>query len=615
MKTSLNRRRFLKGAAAGAAAGGAALLNQVPLTGAQTPQPAVPARGTAAPPSARALAAETEPVSIEADVLTVDDPGSDFMVDVLKSLGFEYIAANPGSSFRSLHESFINHGGNKNPEWLTCCHEESSIAIADGYYRVEGRPMAVMAHGTVGLQHASMTIYDSFVARVPVYILLGNSLDANARRPGVEWNHSVQDATAMVRDYVKWDDTPISLTHFAESAVRAYKIAMTVPMGPIVLVADGDLQEEGIESRAKLRIPRLTLTSPPAGDPAAVTEFAKLLVAAENPVILAGRTARTPEGMTLMTELAETLQAAVQAGSRNLPSRHPLNGGASVANADVILALQVDDLWGTINNFRDQQQRSYRSLIRPGTKVLSISSGELYLKSNYQDFQRYAEVDLAIAADAQATLPLLIEACKRLINADRRRTLDERGKKIAAANAQSLERARAEMTYAWNDTPISLPRVWAEMWDAVKTKDWALVGGNGSRLWNIDKFYQTPGGGGAAALGSGLPQAVGSALAHRKHGRLPIGLQTVMHNNRAYHQEVMHIQRMSNRRQRGITNAGIGTKIEDPNIDYAMLARSMGVYGEGPITDPKDLGPALKRAVARVEKGETALVDVVTQPR
>ena len=153
-------------------------------------------------------------MSLDVDPLTVENPGSDFMVDVLKSIGFEYVAANPGSSFRSLHESFVNYGGNKSPELLTCCHEESSVAIADGYCRVEGKPMAVMAHGTVGLQHAAMNIYNAFVARVPVYIILGNALDANARRPGVEWNHSVQDAAAMVRDYLKWDDTPISLTHF-----------------------------------------------------------------------------------------------------------------------------------------------------------------------------------------------------------------------------------------------------------------------------------------------------------------------------------------------------------------------------------------------------------------
>jgi acetolactate synthase I/II/III large subunit len=639
MGTSLNRRRFLKGAAVGAAAGGAALLGHAPIADAQSQPPASPPpRGTAPLPSASALAAETEPVAVHADVLTADDPGSDFMVDVVKSLGIEYIAANPGSSFRSLHESFINYGGNKNPEWLTCCHEESSIALADGYFRIAGRPMAAIAHGTVGLQHAAMTIYNAFVGRIPVFIILGNALDANSRRPGVEWNHSVQDATAMVRDYIKWDDTPISLPHFAESAVRAYKIAMTVPMGPVVLVADGDLQENPIASRSRLRVPKLTLTNPPAGDAGAVAEVAKLLVAAENPVILCGRTARTAEGMQLMAQLAETLQAPVQGGGRSMPSQHPLNGGGAIASADVILALQVDDLWGTLNHFRDQQEKSYRSLVKPGTKVLSISSGDLYLKSNYQDFQRYAEVDIAIAADAQATLPALVDACKRLITADRRRALDERGKRIAAGNAQSLERARADALYAWDATPISLPRVWAEMWAAVKNKDWALVSGSGSRLWNIDKFHQTLGGGGAAAVGSGLPTAVGAALAHKKFGRLCVGLQNdgdlmyapgalwtaahhripmllVMHNNRAYHQEIMHIQRMANRRQRGITNTGIGTKIEDPNVDYATLARSMGVYGEGPITDPKDLGPALQRAVARVERGETALVDVVTQPR
>src|SRR5437899_1627941 len=227
-KSPLNRRGFLKGAAAGAAA----LVAKTPEVKAQRAQAA---RGSAALPSARALAAETDPVSTE--VLTADHPGADFMLDVMKSMGFEYIAANPGSSFRALHESIINHGGNKNPEFITCCHEESSVAVADGYARVEGRPMAVLAHGTVGLQHASMTIYNAFVSRTPVFIVLGNAIDAPGRRPGVEWNHAVQDAAALVREFTKWDDLPISLTHFAESAVRAYKIAMMPPRGPVVIVA------------------------------------------------------------------------------------------------------------------------------------------------------------------------------------------------------------------------------------------------------------------------------------------------------------------------------------------------------------------------------------------
>ncbi len=638
-QNAVDRRRFLKGAAVSAAAGAAALVT--PAAGGAQVASTQPPRGTAPTPSAAALSAETEPLSVDTPAdLTVENPGSDFMVDVFKSLGFEYIAANPGSSFRGLHESIVAYGKNQNPEFLTCCHEESSVAIADGYFRVSGKPMLVMAHGTVGLQHAAMNIYNAFVARVPVFIVLGNALDANSRRPGVEWNHSVQDASSMVRDFIKWDDTPISLTHFAESAVRAYKIAMTIPMAPVVLVADGDLQEESVPDRSKLHIPRLTLATPPAGDPAAVAEVARWLVAAESPVILAGRVARSERGMALMIELAETLHAPVLGGGRDMPNRHPLAGGGSIATADVVLALQQDDLWGVLHTYRDQQQRSYRTLTKSGARVVSISSGDLYTKSNYQDFQRFAEVDMAIAADAEATLPSLIEACRKLMTVDRRRVLEERGAQIAAANARALERARTEATYAWDASPISTARMSMELYDAVRTKDWALVNGNPNRLWNVDKFYRTTGGGGAAAVGSGVAIAVGAALAHRQHGRLAIGIQPdgdlmyapgalwtaahhriplllVMHNNRAYHQEVMHIQRMSNRRQRVVQTAseGVGVAITNPNIDYATLARSMGLYGEGPITNPKELGPALKRAVERVEKGEPALVDVVTQPR
>src|SRR5438309_6757566 len=363
-RRGINRRGLLKGAAVGAAG----LVAKTPEVKAQQIQAA---RGTAAPlPSARTLAAETEPVSTDVDVLTADHPGSDFMVDIIKALGIEYIAANPGSSFRALHESIVNYGGNKNPELLTCCHEESSVFIADGFARVEGKPMGVMAHSTVGLQHAAMGIYNSFAGRVPVFIMLGNTIDANARRPGVEWYHSAQDAAAMVRDYTKWDDLPISLTHFAESAVRGYKIAMTPPRGPVVLVADSDLQERPVEDLSRLHVPRLTLASPPAGDPVAVTELARLLVAAESPVILGGAAIRTTEGMRLLVELAETLEVPVVGGK--FPSRHPLNqqGGGLLRNADLIVGLQVADFWGTVNNVRDQLIRSSRLITKKEAKLV-----------------------------------------------------------------------------------------------------------------------------------------------------------------------------------------------------------------------------------------------------
>src|ERR1700687_5121439 len=289
-KTSVNRRDFLKNAAAGAAALAAA----PKISGAQ---PAASVRTAAPPPmSPEAEVGTPSPV----DVLTTDRSGSDFMVDVIKSLGIEYICANPGSSFRGLHESVINYGGNKNPQFITCCDEESSVAMAHGYAKIEAKPLAVFAHGTVGIQHAAMAIYNAYCDRVPIYLIAGNIIDATKRMPPVEWAPSVQDAAAMVRDYVKWDDLPLSLPHFAESAVRAYKIAMTPPMLPVLLVADAELQEKPIPDGTSLHIPNLVLASPPQGDSGAVEEAARLLIAAENPVLIAGRAARTPAGMTLL---------------------------------------------------------------------------------------------------------------------------------------------------------------------------------------------------------------------------------------------------------------------------------------------------------------------------
>jgi acetolactate synthase-1/2/3 large subunit len=297
--TKFDRRNFLKGAAVGSVA-------TLIAGDAKASSPAVAAKR----PAPVLMPVETDPTGA-VEVLTTDRPGSDFMVDVIKSLGFEYVAANPGSSFRSLHESLINYGGNKAPELLTCCHEESSIAMAHGYADVEGKPMLTMAHSTVGLQHAAMGIYNAFAGRAPVYILVGNTLDAAERRPGIEWYHSAQDAAAMVRDYTKWDDCPVSLAHFAESAARAYKISMTLPMMPVLLVVDSTLQENPISAEALPRVQKITLDAHPQGDSGSVAETARLLVQAQNPVIIAGRAIRSEEGATRLVEFAEAIQAAV----------------------------------------------------------------------------------------------------------------------------------------------------------------------------------------------------------------------------------------------------------------------------------------------------------------
>jgi thiamine pyrophosphate-dependent acetolactate synthase large subunit-like protein len=638
-RTSVNRRDFLRNAAAGAA-----VLAAQPAIAANKPT----SERRVAPVPMCAEAEVGMPSSV--DVLTADRTGSDFMIDVMKSLGIEYVCANPGSSFRGLHESVINYGGNRNPEFITCCHEESSVAMAHGYAKIEGKPMLVFAHGTVGLQHAAMAIYNAYCDRVPVYIVAGNIIDATKRISPVEWAHSVQDAAAMVRDYVKWDDLPTSLPHFAESAVRAYKIAMTPPMMPVLLIADGELQENPIPDDPTLRVPSLVLAEPPQGDPGAVAEAARLLAAAENPVVIADRATRTAAGLARLIELAETLQVPVieQAGRMNFPTRHPLNqterSGALIARADVILGLELNDFWGSIHSFRDQLQRTSRPITNPDVKLIHIGASNLFAKSNYQNFQRYPELHLDIVGDAEATLPFLTESIKRELRADRKSALKDRGASLAAAHDEALQRAREAAAYAWDATPISTARLCSELWAQIKDEDWSLVSSTQFvsrwplRLWSFDKYHQYIGGSGGYGIGYGAPAAVGAALANRKHGRISVNIQsdgdlmyapgvlwtaahhripllTIMHNNRAYHQEVMQVQIMANRHSRGIDRATIGTAIAEPSIDYAKLAQSMGLYAEGPIANPDELGPAIRHALDVVKRGEPALIDVHTQPR
>ncbi len=592
------------------------------------------------------VALKPEATGSVAEVTSNLRPGADFMTDVIKSLNIEYCAANPGSSFRGLQESLINYGKNTSPEWITCCHEESSAAIAHGYAKIEGKPMMIMAHGTVGLQHASMAIYNAYCDRVPIIIIAGNILDVNYRRGNAEWVHSVQDAAAMVRDYTKWDDNPVTLNHFAESTVRAYKIAMTPPYEPVVIVADGALQEEPITEK-NLRIPKLAVSAPPQGETAAIRDAARLLVNAENPIIVAGRVARTPKGVELLVELAETLHARVvdQRLRMNFPTRHPLATRGSLSQADVIVSLETQDLWSSLhtqtglNKFGMESHPSTKA----GMKLINISAVELSHKSNYQDFGRYLEADLNITGDPEATLPELIEEVKRIITADRKRALEQRGTQIAEANQKARDRDRETALVAWDASPISTARMAAELWGQIKNEDWSLVSTDNfqsawpGRLWDFTKHYQYIGGQGGAGIGYGAPAAVGAALANKKHGRLTVNIQcdgdlnyapavlwtaahhkipylTLMHNNRAYHQERMYLQMMGNKFDR-LPDSNIGTALVDPNIDYASIAKGYGMHAEGPVSDPKELGPAIKRGIERVKAGEPAFIDVVTQPR
>ncbi|HMI97584.1 MAG TPA: thiamine pyrophosphate-dependent enzyme [Micropepsaceae bacterium] len=644
--TGVDRRKFLAGAAVAGAATAIPAVKHARAADADQTAAFVKRPSTAA---AQAEMAGNVPASPG----TLSGPaGSDFMVDVLKSLDIDFVFSNPASSCRGIHESIVNYGGNKKPEFITCMHEESAVAMTHGYYKVAGKPAAALCHGTVGLQHAAMAVYNAWCDRASSIIMVGNRMDAATRQPGVPTIHAVQDPGSLIRDFTKWDDNPQSLQHFAESMVRAYKITMTPPHEPVLMALEEKLQEDAIEKGARpLVIPKLNMVAPPAGDPNAVREAARLLAMADNPVIVVDRVARTPAGIKHLVDLAEALNAPVidQLGRMNMPNNHHLYqlGGALIPQADVILGLELTDFWGTVNEMDDSAGLDQKLRIKPGTKLISIGVGDLYIRANYQDFERYQSVDIAIGADAEATLPMLTEYVKQAIPAERRAMIAARGEKAKKGQAAARERMlQAAASNAWDASPISSSRFSAELWQQIKNQNWVLVSRDSSpsnwphRLWNFDQHHQFIGGPGGAGIGYGLPAAVGAAFAHRAadSSRLCINIQndgdsmyapgalwtashhkipmlTVMWNNRAYHQEIMHLQRMANWRQRDVSTAHVGTTIRDPFVNYAKLAEALGHVGIGPVTDPKDLGAALKRGIEAVKMGEPVLIDVVTQPR
>jgi len=625
------RRDFLKGVATASAAGVAMV---------QQAQAAAPAVNAAA-----AKLSDVDAKAAESGRL-IPRPGSDFMVDVIKSLNLEYVAANPGSSFRSLHESVVNYGGNKAPELITCLHEESSVAIAHGYAKASGKPMAVMAHGSVGFQHAAMAVYNAWCDRVPLIMFGGNGIDADKRRPGTEWSHSVQDPALLLRDYLKWDDAPGSLQHFAESTVRAYRVATTGQMGPVVIMADIDLQEDAIHGNTPT-IPKLRPTLPLQGDTGALQEAAKLLLNAKNPVILADRATRNQEGVKALVKLAESLQAPVVdlGGRMNFPNTHHLclsdQKRALVRDADVILMLEVFDPWGQVNGLSDPF-KTVRPEAKPDVKIITIGMNDVSIRSNYQDFQRFLSVEMAIPGEAQASMPILTDYILKNASAAQKASFEARKEPMKKRWDKQLQDAKAGAALGWDSTPISTARLAMETFEVIKNEPWCLAVSDriawARKLWPTSEYHQMLGGSGGQGVGYGLPASVGAALANKTLGRMTVTFQPdgdllyapgalwtaahhkipllmVMHNNGGYYQEVMHLQRMASLHNRRTDQAWIGNSLRNPDIDYAKIAQGMGVWAEGPIKDPAQLKGALQRALAEVKQGRPALLDVVCQAR
>ncbi len=643
-KTSgFGRRGFLKSAA------GAALVTTAPLAEGQAQgQAPRTGNGPAPAPTQAQVDRDAGNVTPPAVTRTITRPGSDLMVQVVKDLGIEYVAANPGSSFEGLQESFINYGNpaNKNPEFITALHEESAVTMAHGYAKAEGKPMVAVLHGTIGIQHAAMSIYQAYYDRVPVLMLAGNDPDFIAA-------HTAKDMAGMVRSFTKWDNEPKTVEESLSAIQRAYNEAITPPMGPTLVVLGTEIQKENVPS---LAVPAYKGPTYVTIDTTRAKEIASGLLAAQNPRIAVGRL-RTPEGVKLSVQLAELVGASTSTAATNgpmsFPQRHALCGPGADTAYDYTLGLESAGAQASITGPALAVVAAQRDTVHIDFGGISGGAGRGGGGGGGgrggRGGGRGAANAPPIDADAEASLPLIIEQVKSQMTSDQKARIQARIAKHTQANHEArvtaIKAAVESKMAGWNATPISTARIYAELWPLIMNEDWCLSspsnfsGGHNNQLWDHNKPYSYLGGQGAGGMGYGAPASVGAALAAKARGRIVINVQTdgdlnyapgvlwtavhhklpmltVMHNNRAWHQEYMFVEFMAGVRGRGAVNAHIGSTLRDPFIDYTKMAAGYGMAAEpAPITDPTKLSAALKRGVASVKRGEPYMIDVITQPR
>ncbi|MGH2472254.1 MAG: thiamine pyrophosphate-binding protein [Candidatus Limnocylindria bacterium] len=567
--------------------------------------------------------------------------GSDVIVDLLQAFGIEYVALNPGASYRGLHDSLVNYGGNK-PEIILCTHEEIAVSIAHGYAKVTGRPMAAAVHDVVGLLHATMTIYYAHVDRAPVLVLGATGpVDRTKRRPYIDWIHTALVNGNAVRDYTKWDDQPATVADFPASFARAYRIATTEPCGPVYVCYDAGLQEQKLER--PIDVSDVAAGARPTGvqaDPAAIRRTAELLAAAERPVIVTEFTGRHPAAIPELVALAEETAAAVidQNGRVNFPNRHAQNltGGDALADADFVLLLDVGDPFRALNEL-DRLTNEKKPRTTAGVPIVDIGLAELRQSKWSEDLGQFQPVTLSVVADTSLLLPALRVAVRERGTRDRSARCAELRREHDAIREGWEKRSRED----WDASPLTAPRLASEIWSVIKSEDWILTSNTledwALRLWDIDGPRRHPGRSFGTATQIGT--SIGVGLAYRGTDRLVVDIQpdgdllydpgalwtaahhripllVVMYNNRAYYNDWEHQLRVARHRGTPKENARIGQEITDPAPDFAMLARSFGWHAEGPIAEPDKVRPALERALEIVRKQKRpALVDTIVRHR
>lgn len=628
-KGGISRREFL---GTSAAAGAASIL---PAGSQAAPQTASSAEGVpvSLPPTDAQIERELGYTLPPASIRAAQRPGSDLIVQVLRDLEIEFVASNPGSSFEGLQESLINYGEIPNvmPEFISAMHEESAVDMAHGYGKSEGRPICALVQGTIGLQHSAMAIYQAYHGRTPMVILVGRD-DKHFLQA-----HTADDVAGIVRSFTKWDAHPETLAETLPAIQEAYRQAITPPCAPTVVILDTEVQKE---EAGDMQVPPYVPPVIPTITAQQADEIAARLVSASKPRLTVGRF-RTPEGISRSVELAELVGASVatssQVGPMSFPQSHPLVGPDADNESDYVLGLEASG--------------AHAGLVGPHLRTLSERD---LTRINYGGVRppvrppRNPPGPNDISIDAEASLPLIISAVKKYSNSKNRRAVASRTRSHTDANhaarLTAIEAALEKTREGWDASPVSTARIYAELWPLIKDLDWCIGGpsrfssSHHMELWDHDKPYSYLGGHPAAALGYGLGAATGAALAARERDRIVINVQTdgdfnytpgalwtaahhqlpmltIMHNNRAWHMELMYVQYMAGVRGRGTDRAHIGTTLRDPYIDYAKLAEGYGVKAEGPIEDPTKLAAALARGVDAVRSGEPYLIDVITQPR
>jgi acetolactate synthase-1/2/3 large subunit len=573
--------------------------------------------------------------------------GSDIMVDILRAMGIKYIALNPGASYRGLHDSLVNYGDG-GPEILMCSHEEIAVAIANGYGRVTGKPMATGIHNVVGLQHAAMAIFNAWCDRTPILNLGGAGPQNATNRRSTDWVHTALVQGALVRDFVKFDDQPFSVEASMESLLRAYRIATTVPMGPVYVALDSDVQEERLEGQAMIPDPaNFKAPAPPRANLDALRDAALMLAEAEWPVIIAGEISPHSTALDDLIELAELLGAAVVDTNRfSFPSTHDLDATQVredvLKGADVVLALDVPSL-GVPLGPSMRERGALQPAISEDCKVINIGMFEFEKQSWVTDNMWLMPVVNPIAADSTGAMRELLLMCRQMHAMDENFTAKAaaRRAKVAALHNEAAQKNADRAAAEWGSTPIAAGRFYGELKAKLAKREWALVHSHGNRwrgILDITEPDHELSGGRGGGVGSGLPTAIGGALAHKGDGKLCVGvfgdgdffmtngalwtaakydipLLALIYNNESYYNDEDHQERMAIARDRPVENKGVGIRIEGPSPDFAMMARSQGVAGFGPVTNPNDLAAVLEEAINVVESGKPAVVDIRTTAR